>query len=193
MKKIFITFLFCSFALFSFSQEATSGIYSGGMLFFQPGYTITNNKHQKIEDISFGIGGILRFYFCDYLTAGIYGGSQKTNYKSSGSSNSYINFGYGGTFLGISRKAEKFRFTISVFAGMGLIRNLHIEKQINDTLSNAFLYTNSTWVISPLVSIDYSITQKLSFTLQTLCLISRYDADRRMLNPAIQIGILFNR
>ncbi len=175
------------------NDYAKQELYSGGMLFFQPGYTITKNNQQKIEDISFGIGGILRLYFYNYFTAGIFGGTHKTSYNSTGSSDSYLNFGYGGPFIGLSHKTGKFRFSLSAFTGMGKIKNLHIEKQINDTITNAYLYKKSAIVISPLVSADYAITQKLSFTLQAICLFSKFEADKKIVNPVIQIGILINR
>ena len=163
------------------------------MLILQPGYTITENRHQKIKDVGFGIGGILRFYFYGYFTAGIYGGTQRTKYTSTHAENSYINLGYGGPFLGFSRKAGKFRYTVSAFAGKGTIRNLHIESQDNNVLTDAYLYKNATIVFSPILSLDYAMSQKLQLTLQTVCLTATFDDDKSFYNPAIQIGILFNR
>jgi hypothetical protein len=90
-------------------QIEKKGIYSGGMLLFQPGYSITSNDRQDIKASSFAIGGILRMYFGKNLTAGIYGGSQKTTYPSANSVNSYFNFGYGGPFVGLKISLYGFR------------------------------------------------------------------------------------
>ena len=177
----------------AFSLDTNKNIYSGGMLFFQPGYMITENEYQNIHHFNFGIGGILRFYFYEHFTAGIYGGSQRTNYHSSNSKNSYINFGYGGPILGFSRKARKLRYTVLAFIGKATIRNLHIESQNNYMLVDAYFYKYSTLIYSPILSIDYAVSQRLLLTLQTVCLTAKFDNNKSLYNPTIQFGILFNR
>jgi len=192
MKTYFISIFFLV-ATVAFSQEGTKSLYSGGMLILQPGYTMTTNRNQQINDFGMGIGGILRLYFYDYLTAGIYGGSQRTTYNSTASGSSYINLGYGGPFIGISKKAGRFRYTASAFVGKGSVKNLHVESQNGDVLTEAYLYKYSTIVFSPIFSIDYAVSKKMSLTLQTVCLMAAYDDDKMLYNPVLQIGILFNR
>ncbi|MCX6308422.1 MAG: hypothetical protein NTY32_06200 [Bacteroidia bacterium] len=175
-------------------QSENKGVYSGGMLLFQPGYTITSNDRQEdIKASSFAIGGILRLYFGKNLTAGIFGGSQKTTYPSAHSVNSYFNFGYGGPFIGLTRKSGKIRYTVSAFAGMGSIRNLHIENQTGEVLDEAYLYQHSALVYSPIISLDYALTKRLSLTFQTLCLTGSFDGGRKFYNPTMQFGVLFSR
>lgn len=175
------------------SQDHQMTIYSGGMLMLQPGLTITNNRHQDVAAMSNSIGGILRLYFFESLTVGIYGGSQKTNYTTSGSDNSYINLGYGGPFVGYSREQGRFRYTASAFIGMGSIKNLHIDQQNADVLTDAHLYRYSTLLLSPIVSVDYALTRKLCITMQAICLSGSYGEGQRLLNPTLQVGILFKR
>ena len=193
MKCFIIVFMFFFSGIVAcFSQNETKSIYSGGMLILQPGFTMTANEHQDIRDVSFSIGGILRMYFCDYFTAGIYGGSQKTGYLTSNSENSYLNLGYGGPFLGISRKVGRFRYTASAFVGMGKFKNLHIENQVNNELVDADLYKSATIVYSPLLSVDYGLTKRLYITAQTICLMGKFDS-KSFYNPTFQLGILFSR
>lgn len=174
-------------------KEEKRSLYSGGMLIFQPGTTITSNKVHDINAPSLAIGGILRFYVGKYLTAGIYGGSQKTTYPTANSKNSYFNFGYGGPFVGWTRKWDKMRATVSAFAGMGSISNLHIESQTGEILTEAYLYEHSAFVYSPIVSLDYALTKRLSLTFQTVCLIGSFDDGKQFYNPTMQVGLLFNR
>lgn len=174
-------------------QTENKGVYSGGMLLFQPGYTLTSNDLQDIKASSFAIGGILRMYFGKHLTAGIYGGSQKTTYPSANSDHSNYTFGYGGPFVGLTHKSGKFRYTLSAFAGMGSIRNLHIENQTGEVLDEAYLYQHSALVYSPILSLDYALTKRLSLTFQTLCLTGSFDGGRTFFNPTLQFGVLFNR
>lgn len=174
-------------------KSENRGVYSGGMLLFQPGYTITSNNRQDIKASSFAIGGILRMYFGKHLTAGIYGGSQKTIYPSANSVNSYFNFGYGGPFVGLTHKSGRIRYTVSAFAGMGSIRNLHIESQNGEVLTEAYSYQHSALVYSPILSLDYALTKRLSLTFQTLCLTGSFDGGRKFYNPTMQFGVLFNR
>lgn len=193
MKSLLMTIIFFLSVTSVFSQNKDKNIYSGGMLILQPGYIITSNIHQNIQDLSFGLGGILRFYFCDYFTAGIYGGSQRTKYHSTNSRNSYFTIGYGGPFVGLSRKAGKLRYTISAFVGKGTIKNLHIENQNNNVLKDAYLYRYSVIVLSPILSLDIALSQRLHLTIQAVCLTTKFSDDRKLYNPTVQTGILFNR
>lgn len=192
MKRIILGLICLLMVTTGRAGEGVKSLYSGGMLILQPGYTITGNSHQDIRDMSSSIGGILRMYFCRYFTAGIYGGSQKTHYQTTGSDNSYLNLGYGGPFVGLSHKSGKFRYTASAFAGMGAFRNLHIDKQNGSYLSDANLYKASTIVYSPILSIDYAITKRIYITAQTLCLMGEFQ-NKPFYNPTFQLGILFSR
>jgi hypothetical protein len=191
MKKLLILLLF-SPCFLSFSQDKKT-LYSGGMLIVQPGQTFASNDHQVIRDGSTAIGGIIRFYFGKCLTAGIYGGSQKTTYISANSENSSFNLGYGGPFFGGSITAGKLRYTASAFIGMGSIKNLHIENQNGNELTEAYLNPYSAFLISPILSIDYSLTKKIALTVQTVCLMGKYDGNKKLTNPTLQVGILFSR
>jgi len=192
MNKIFAVVIFF-ITNSAFSQNEKANIYSGGMLFLQPGYTIADTEHQNIKELNFGIGGILRFYFFEYFTTGIYGGTHKATYNSTHSENSYISLSYGGVFLGISRKVGNFRYTFSAFAGRGTIKNLHIESQNSNKLIDAYLYKKSTFVFSPIFSLDYAVSKRLLLTLQTVFLTAKFNNEKTFYNPALQIGILFNR
>ena len=134
------------------SAQENKYIYSGGMLFFQPGYTITENPYQNIEATGFGIGGILRFYIGNHFCAGIYGGNQKTHYSSPGSDNSYISLGYGGPFVGYTYFKNKLGLCLAVGAGGGKIRNLHIQTQTGSVLNQAEYFINSAFVAYPMIS-----------------------------------------
>jgi hypothetical protein len=193
MKRIVFVSLLILVAFSSFAQNEKSNIYSGGMLILQPGFTFTSNNHQDINDLSFGLGGILRFYFFNYFTAGVYGGTQRTSYSSANSQSSNISLGYGGPFIGFSHKSGRFRYTFSAFAGMGTVRNLHVENQNGNELTDAFLYKHSAFVMSPIISLDFALTQRLMLTFQTVYLVAKFDNNKAIQNPTIQLGILFNR
>lgn len=210
MRSVFFVFML-GLSLSTFAQDSTDiamqnmekaveqakrenkSRYSGGMHLFQPGYTIASNERQDIKASSFAIGGILRMYFGKWLTAGIYGGTQKTTYPSANSINSYFNFGYGGPFLGLTHKSGKTRYTVSAFAGMGSIKNLHIESQTGEALTEAHLYQQSTLTYSPIFSLDYELTKRLCVTFQTICLMGKLDGGSMFFNPTMQVGLLFNR
>ncbi len=176
-----------------FGQAEKQNIYSGGMLIVQSGYTSATNAFQKIETSSLGVGGILRFYLFNHLTTGIYGGTQKSHYKTSTSNDSYINLGYGGVFLGFTHKVKKFRFVASGFVGGGSVKNLHIVQQNQTHISDAQFYKKSGLVLSPILSIDYSLTQRLNLTVQTVALYSKYDVTNYIFDPIFQVGLLFSR
>lgn len=190
--KNFLLLLLCLTSSVILYAEGDKSHYSGGMLIYQPGITITENEYQPIQSYSTSIGGILRIYFWDICTAGLYGGHQKSQYNTTGSDNSYFNLGYGGGFIGFSKKIGKFRYTASAFTGMGSIQNLHIEMQDGTMLSEAQLYKQAVFLYSPILSVDYAITKRLYVTMQTVCLTGKYQ-DKPFYNPTLQLGILFSR
>ena len=192
LKQAFFIVFFFSFMTSATAQDRENSIYSGGMLVLQPGYIIAENEYQDIHNINYGVGGILRFYFYNYFTAGVYGGTQTTNNYSPESRNSYIHIGYGGPFFGLSKKIKKWRYTVSAFIGQAAIKNLHVENQVNNRLVDAAFYNHSAIIFSPVLSIDYALSQKLVVTLQTVCLTAKYD-NKQLYNPVLQFGMLFNR
>lgn len=192
MIRILLSGLLIFFILNLSSQE-NKNMYSGGMLFFQTGYVSASNSYQKINNFSTGIGGILRFYFKKHLTLGIHGGSNKAIYKSKNSENSYISFAYGGPFVGITAKKNKFRFCSSLGIGMGKLRNLHIESQTETVLNESELFFYSGVSLNPLLSFDYNFTEKIALTTQLMTIITLYNKNDLYFCPTLQIGVLFNR
>jgi hypothetical protein len=192
MKIILI--LICGIFIFSrtFSQEQKP-LYSGGMLFLQPGVSFADNPHQNIRSVGFGIGGLLRFYIKNNLTIGIIGGSQKTNYKSTNSTNSYTSLGYGGPFIGYTLGCEKFRFCAAISIGKGRFKNLHIENQESTILKDADYYSYPANIAYPMISFDYHMTKKISAVFQTICLMAQYNKNHLYFCPVLQIGVVFNR
>ena len=162
------------------------------MLFFQPGYMITENDYQNIRHLDFGMEGILRFYFYEYLLPEFMVDHKEQIIIPLTPKTQYVSIGYGGPVLGFSKKTGKLRYTASAFIGKATIRNLHIESQNNYMLVDAHFYKHSTLIYSPVLSIDYALSQRLLLTLQTVCLTAKPD-NKSFYNPTIQFGILFNR
>ncbi len=162
------------------------------MLIWQPGLIQTENPLQSIKSSSRGIGGILRFYIKEHFTVGIWGGSANTSYTSVASENSLLTLNYGGGFAGLTKTFHKFRITASFFGGYAGFKNLHIETQKGDELTEAFLYTEKGLSLSPLLSIDYALTPRILMTLQGCYLNSEFKTNS-FNKTALHIGLLFNR
>ncbi|MDD3739680.1 MAG: hypothetical protein PHH30_00430 [Bacteroidales bacterium] len=192
MKKLLLLCTIIIINISCFSQEKAQ-LYSGGMLFLQPGYTIAENQYQKIERLGFGIGGILRFYIKEQFFIGIVGGSQKTKYSSIGSDNSYISLGYGGPMIGYTYHKNKLRFCAGLSLGRGKLKNLHIQTQNGVNLTNADYYSYKAWVGYPMLSLDYMMSDKIAFTSQVIFLGAHYNKNDLYFCPVFQLGILFNR
>lgn len=192
MKK-FILFISILFYITFIKAQDNKPFYTGGMLFFQPGYAIAENSFKQIESVGYGLGGLLRFYVKNHLTLGIIGGSHKTHYETHNSKNSYISLGYGGIFFGYTYASSKFRFCTAASFGMGRIKNLHIENQNGSVLDQAYFYSYPAKVVYPMLSFDYYITKKLSFVVQTIFLTSHYNKNDLYFCPILQFGIVFNR
>ena len=195
MKQLFIIIIIVlSFInIVSAQEEEQKQLYSGGMLFLQPGYTITENQSQNIKSWGFGIGGFFRFYIKKHLTIGVIGGNQKTNYKSTNSENSYISLGYGGPFIGYTLAGKKIRFCGAISIGMGKIKNLHVENQDGTQLHPAYYYAYPAFVAYPIVSLDYRIMEKFSVVVQAIFLTAQYNKNDSYFCPLFQLGVAFSR
>ncbi|MDD2635026.1 MAG: hypothetical protein PHW82_05960 [Bacteroidales bacterium] len=191
-KTLVLIFLLTVLFLEIFSQNSKP-LYSGGMLFFQPGYTIMHNPYQKVESVGFGLGGILRFYPTKHICVGVSGGSQKTKYNTIGSENSFITLGYGGFIFGYTIAKDKFRFCASIGMARGKLRNFHISEQTGVEIKDAAFYSYGAWVTYPMLSFDYMLTKKISFTSQLINLTAVYNENDLYFCPVFQLGILFNR
>ncbi len=192
MRLSTVLFIFIFSTVFCFSQTEKA-LYSGGMLLFQPGITIAENPQQQIETLSFGIGGILRFYAKDHWCFGLFGGNQKAKYTSSFSKNSTISLGYGGVFFGYTKKMNRFRLCAYLSLNKGRIKNMHIEKQDGSQILEGDYYSYPAWVGSPILSLDYALTDKISLTSQLICLTAFYKQNDLYFCPVLQLGVLFNR
>ena len=73
------------------------------------------------------------------------------------------------------------------------VRNLHVESQSGSTLTDAYLYKHSALVYSPVLSVDFALTQRLMLTLQSVFLFASYDDGKTLKNPTFHVGLLFNR
>lgn len=189
LKVIFVSLLLVG----TISAQEQKPLYTGGMLFLQPGYSIAENQYQNIESIGFGLGGFVRFYIKKHFIIGIIGGNQKTNYETTGSVNSYFSLGYGGIFFGYSQKLKRLRLSVAVSTGMGKIKNMHIEKQTGEKISSAYYYAHKTFVAYPVFSLDYSILEKLSAVAQMILLTAHYNKNDLYYCPSFQLGVAFNR
>lgn len=193
MKKISVLIFMLTLLFLEASSQNSKPLYSGGMLFIQPGYTLTQNPYQNIESVGFGLGGILRFYPFDHLCVGVSGGSQKAKYNTIGSENSYITLGYGGLIMGYTMAKNKYRFCASIGVARGKLKNLHISEQTGAVINDAAFYSYAAWVAYPLLSFDYMLTKKISLTSQLTTLSAVYNKNDLYFCPVFQLGILFNR
>jgi hypothetical protein len=191
MKKFLTGLLLCPFLVFA--QETERPRYSGGMLIFQPGIAFAVNPRTSIRSYSSGIGGVLRLYFGPVFTSGLFGGTQNLTYVTAGSENSNLSLGYGGAFAGLSLSRQRLRYTFSLGFGGGSFKNLHIESQIGETLTDAVFYQRGVMVISPMASLDYHLSKRLSATLQMNSVYVPRSENQTYTNLSLQLGLLFRR
>ena len=191
LPQIFLSIIF-AFCFFPAVAKENKALYTGGMLILQPGHLTGNNHLYSFEANTHGVGGIFRFYFLKYGTIGIYGGTQQGNYPTKNSSDSFLQIGYGGPFIGLSFQKNKFRYTFSSFVGKGTLKNLHIDKQTGTQLEQAHYVKQGITIFSPIASMDYALSKRLYLTLQTVYLLSYYE-ESKLHNPIVQIGLLFHR
>lgn len=162
--------------------------FQGGM-YYGSGYGWLTNDFVEAKGVLTGLGGRIHFNFFKYFRAGIMGNSATINYEN----NSYLKV----TTFGLTAEAYyvigRFNLAFGAYGGMCINRNLHVFAK-NGSYINADFKKKSLGFISPMLTVSYQVTHKLS-----LGIISDYlyaplfsdENDFQLVNA--RFGIFFNR
>jgi hypothetical protein len=173
----------------SFSQEKKKPITFQGGMYYGSGYCWLNNEFGEAKGVVSGLGGRLHFNLLKHFRAGIMGNSVTLNYENS----SYIKV----TTVGLTAEAYyvagRFNFAFGAFGGFCIDKNLHAFSRIGSFV-NADFQKKRLGFISPMVTVSFQITQKISLALITDYLYSPLlsrNTSFNLLNA--RVGIFFNR
>src|SRR6056297_610006 len=149
----------CFFLLFSLALLAQndSTRYSGGMFYQYNDGAVLNDSH--------GLGGMLRFYPVNNLYIGGQGASYKADMLFQ-KSPSYANLSYGGLSAGVYKYWERTRWSAGLFFGGGKQKSLIVTEVSGDTITGAHLRKETITLMSPEISLEYFITDKITFFAQ---------------------------
>lgn len=177
-----IFFLISSLALNAQSNKKYKLI--GGM-YLHSGYL------DNINNLSYGLGGKLTFGLNNYFRIGTEGYGSNSNFKKDGS---FYSIGWGG-ILGefIFYNTNKTNLMAGLTIGGGTNKQMNIDKLSDKVGMPDFVFWQeaSTVIISPFISLEYSISEKANISMKFDYLIS---PNNKIFNSGLRIyiGCLFN-
>jgi hypothetical protein len=186
---ISLFFLFTVFTEDSFSQEKKRQISFQGGMYYGSGYGWLSNEFVDTEGIISGLGGRLHFNIFKHFRAGIMGNSATLNYEN----NSYLKV----TTFGLTAEAYlvtgRFNLALGAYGGMCINRNLHVFSK-NGSYLNADFKKKSLGFISPMITVSFQLTQKISLAIISDYLYSPLFSDKNDFSLVnARFGIFFNR
>ncbi|MFO7878411.1 MAG: hypothetical protein ACQES0_06440 [Bacteroidota bacterium] len=179
--------LFLSFALvfsLTLSAQKDSTRYSGGMFYQYNNGSELNGSH--------GLGGMLRFYPVKNLYISGQGASYKADILFQ-KSPSYASLSYGGLSAGVYKYRERTRWSAGLFFGGGKQKSLIVTEISGDTITEAHLRKQTITLMSPEISLEYFITDKITFFAQYAYLLGFTKHDSAIRSHQVRLGVLFNR
>lgn len=186
MKLKFLTLiLFFTSSLFLNAQENNNKPKLIGGMYVHSGYL------SNIKDFSYGLGGKLAFKLNSNFRIGAEGYGSSSEFKKDGS---FYSIGWGGV-LGefIMYDTEKTNFLIGLTFGGAVNKQMDMIKQNNeiDIYDMVSWKKESTLVLSPFLSFEYSVSKKANLSLKVDYLIS---PTNEIFNSGLRvyIGCLFN-
>ncbi len=175
------------------SSPQKPAFFGGGMA-MQTGYVSIENDFGTIKSFLFGLGGRLYFNVGKALRLGGAGASVKCSYEDPGLKDSYVRIGYGGITGEASIPVKAFRFSFGLLVGGASYANLHIISKGDANTFEVVSDQRSTFVLSPIATVERSLTQSLSLMLMVDYLWGPDLGDQKHLGgPKVHMGVLFNK
>jgi len=168
-------------------------IFGGGMA-VQGGYTSLENPYGEFSGAMFGLGGRLHFYLGTFIRLGGGGAAVKLSYEEPGLEGSYVRIGYGGITIELTRQFNNWQLSGGLLFGGAGFNNLHIISKTNDSTVNSFLDDRSTLLLSPIVTLERSLSSSISLMAMVDYLWGPDLGEKHHLGgPKVHVGVLFNK
>ena len=160
----------------------------------QAGYIAVQTENGEAMGLMTGLGGRLHFNIHDHIRVGGAGAATNLNYDKPGNAGSYFQLSYGGLTLEATFPVNQWRFSLGILAGGGKSVNLDIRSVTNDTILGAIYEKEATFIASPLLTVEYHLTETISFMFLADFLMGNNLAKSTSLKyPKFHLGVLFNK
>jgi len=171
-RSIFLSLFCLMYFLQVNAQQDNTGkkmnfqAYSGGMM-LHTGYVFGGklniddyNQNIKIQGVTFGIGGTLRFNFGKHLRTGLEGYSTSVNY---GKNKSYMTLGWGGLLIDCKWDVKKLCVFVGGTIGGGAVKNVTVvnDTNINPIGKTALYRKYAVILVDPFIGIEYALSPKI--------------------------------
>lgn len=197
MRIACITLLWFSLtalSAFAAGSSATSHRLFGGGMAVQAGYVKIDNEFGTINGVMRGLGGRLHFYLGKHLRAGGAGAAVSLAYDKPGVSGSYVRVGYGGLTAEATGQRGRWRYSAGLLVGGASFENMHIVERTDRGRFDGYLDDRATFMISPLFTLERSMTDAISLMVMADYLWGPELGVRRHFGgPKVHLGVLFNK
>jgi len=178
----------------AFSSDVKDGRIFGGGMAVQGGYVSFENTYGEFSGAMLGLGGRLHFYLGKLFRLGGGGAAVKLSYEEPGLDGSYVRIGYGGITVELTRQFSNWQVSGGLLFGGAGFNNLHIISKANDGTANSFLDDRSTLLLSPIVTVERSLSSSISLMAMIDYLWGPELGKKKHLGgPKVHIGVLFNK
>lgn len=185
--------------MFTLSASVASGTpgshrFFGGGMAVQAGYVKLENKFGTPAGVMRGLGGRLHFYLGRHWRAGGAGAAVSLAYDNPGLDDSYVRLGYGGITAEVTAQRGRWRYSAGLLAGGASFDNMHVVARTDGGRFDGYLDHRATLIVSPLVTLERSMTDAISLMVMADYLWGPKLGVRRHLGgPKLHFGVLFNK
>ena len=197
MKRILlITFIFLSLNVFSQKETKIFNGYDGGMM-LHIGYVSKEIKPVdfKVDGVTKGIGGAIRFHFGNHYRIGTEGYVSTLSLKKDLAKGSYIKTFWAGLINDFYWQLGKFMPYVGLSLGGGTLTDCFIFEGDNhdwNPESKVIINKSAFVAIDPYIGCDYSLTDALHLTFK-IDYLSGFNKSELYLptGPRFYIGAIF--
>lgn len=163
-------------------KSAKFSLYDGASSTFFP-------EKKQINDLTYGIGGVLKFFIGKYFRLGFEGYASTSNYEKIGSK---YKLGWGGLLVDCYYPLGRFLPYVGLTIGGGGVSNLSFV-QVSPTYKEVLYDKYTTFLITPFVGVEYMLTDRIncSFKVDFICDVLG-EHDSFAWGPRFYLGIIFS-
>ena len=190
MKKLLILLL-TSISLSVFAKEDKKPISFAGGAHYAFGYMDFNTDHGNMACFSNGVGGRLYLNLCnDHLRVGGMGAACNLNYDDLHSSG---RLAFGGVSADYVFIIKRVKLALGCLVGGGGFKDYYFYKKEGSDDTFAKYSKKGTFIVSPMVNVDVSVTKALGFIFTVEYPIGNFGTQHTLTYPQMKLGVLFTR
>jgi hypothetical protein len=189
MKRLYLPLFIGCFLVSIAAQPSKSLHYRGGMQ-YHVRYIHAEFPEHTVSKAGSGLGGRLAFAITPNIRIGGMGFSSSCTYNNGIETHNFSKIGFGGLTAECVVPVNRVTISAGICAGGGSLSYLYTVTTDGPYKVVRF-DSNGTIIFDPFMTIEYSLTKRVSATVMFDWLFADALPDNSSFGPAIHLGILF--